>query len=157
MKKGLLIIVLAALLALPMSAMAGMWSITENEMEDVTGQAGITIDMAVQVTSGYVAYGDDDGDDGGTYASAGFFTLSGMKINDGAATPGALDLSGLTIDVGTNASSESALVIGLPSISGQVSFDDILLGDSANGGTSLGSLTLGDLGTAESTITITAH
>ncbi|MFP4476541.1 MAG: DUF6160 family protein [Desulfatibacillaceae bacterium] len=154
MKKGLLIIALAALLALPMSAMAGMWSITENEMEDVTGQAGITIDMAVQVTSGYIAYGDADGDATGTYDTEGFFTLSGMALNDGAG--GAMDLSGLTIDVGTNAGT-SALVIGLPSISGEVSFDDILLGATADSGDSLGSLTLGDLGTSSSTITITAH
>lgn len=153
MKKGLLVIALAALLALPLAAVAGMWSITDNEMEDVTGQAGITIDMTMEVTAGYVAYGDDDGS--GAYSTGGFFTLSGMTINNGGAGTG-MNLSGLTIDVGNNGT-DTALIIGLPSISGDIGFSSLKLGTAADTGNSLGSLTIGDLATSASTIYIKAH
>lgn len=151
MKKGLLIVALAALLVLPMTVFAGMWSITDNEMEDVTGQTGINIDMSLEVTSGYVAYGDEDGG-GATYTSGGYFTMSGMTFNDGAG--GAVDLSGLTIDVGS-AGSVGALIIGLPGISGELAYTALKLGSAADAGGSLGSLTMGDLGTDASTITVT--
>lgn len=153
MKKGLLAVVLAALLVVPVAALAGMWSITDSEMEDVTGQTGVTIDMSLQVTNGYIAYGDSDGV-ATTYTAAGYFTLAGMTV--GGATGGAMNLTGLTVDVGSTGTT-SALIIGLPTISGQIAFGSMKLGSTANGGTSLGSLTLGDLTTAASTIIVKAH
>lgn len=150
MQKGLLIIALATLLVLPMTALAGMWSVTEDEMENVTGQTGISIDLSFRVTSGYLAYGDSDGGTG--YTSPGFFTLSGMRIENTAGT-GNMSLTGLTIDVGSSGAT-GAIVIGLPALSGRVYFSDLKLGSAADAGNSLGSLTLGNVGTTASSITI---
>jgi hypothetical protein len=152
MKKGFLAVVLAALLVVPVAALAGMWSITDSEMEDVTGQTGVTIDMSLQVTAGYIAYGDDGVT--ATYTGPGFLTLAGMTV--GGATGGALNLTNLTVDAGSTGTT-SALIIGLPTLSGKIAFSALKLGSVANDGTSLGSLTLGDLTTSGSTIVVKAH
>ncbi|MFP4476544.1 MAG: DUF6160 family protein [Desulfatibacillaceae bacterium] len=157
MKKGILAVAIAALMMLPLAAMAGMLTgkapLSDSELAGITGQTGVTIDMSLEVTDGYVAYGDDDGTT--DYTDEGFFTLSGMAIDDGAGGP--TQITGLTIDVGTNTDGDSALIIGLPSISGRIGFSALKLGTTADGGSSLGSLTIGDLTTSASTIIISPH
>lgn len=161
MKKGILAVLLVALMALPLAAMAGMLTekapVSDNVLEGVTGQTGVTINASLEVTGGWVAWGDDDGDKLGTsgYTTGGFFTLSGLTINNGGAGT-AMDMDGLTIDVG-NDGTNTALIIGLPQITGDIGFGSLRLGTAANTGTSLGSLTIGDLTTNASTIEIYAH
>lgn len=161
MKKGILAIAIVALMMLPLAAMAGMLTekapISDNELQSITGQTGVTIDMDILVTSGYLAYGDDSGDDavGATYTDAGYFTQSGLFINNGAGVATSID--GLTIDVGTDVGDTTALIIGLPSITGNIGFGALQLGTAAEDGASLGSLTLGDFTLAGSTVAIYPH
>jgi len=107
----------------------------------------------MQVTAGYIAYGDDNG--ASTFTTAGYFTLAGMSVTDSAGT-GAMALTGIQIDVGSSGA-VGAMVITLPSLSGKIAFNSLKLGSAANLGTSLGSLTIGDLTTSASSIIIKAH
>ncbi len=66
--KKLLVLAAALLLLVPATAMAGMTAfidmdeLSNNELADTTGQAGITLTTTVQVlTGGYIAWGDDNG------------------------------------------------------------------------------------------------
>lgn len=151
------ILVLAAVLLLlaPVSAMAGMTAfmnmdeMSGNEMSDVTGQTGITIDMTQQITGGYIAWGDNDGCT--TYGTAGFLVLSTI-------TAGPITVDGLTIDAcydGTTA----YLVLGVPAATINANIAAIRLADSAGFGVgeSLGSLTVGSLQVSAMTVRINAH
>ena len=126
MKKILTAIVLFAFVVLPMSVMA-MTSITEDELSNVTGQAGVSInvDVTANVTVGTVAWGDSDGFTG--YTNAGFVGIEGLTLtvhasgrHDGAfATTGATAVGymandPITIDVGTSDTGTSLVRIGLP-------------------------------------------
>jgi len=160
MKKGILVLALATLLILPLAAMAGMLTekapLSDGALEGVTGQTGVTVDVSIKVTKGFVAWGDDNGTT--NYTDAGYLSLAGMTINDGIGTaPGPTTINGLTIDVGTDTAGTSALIIGLPTISGQIAFNSLKLGSAANSGTSLGSLTIGDITMASSTVVIKPH
>ncbi len=160
--KKMLAIAATALLVLPVLAMAGMTAfdnMTElgPEMAEITGQVGITIDSSIEVTTGYLAWGDSNGYD--TTDTAGVLKLDGLTVNGGA--PGtALDQTGLTIDAGTTGST-SYLVIGLPSISGKITIANVVLGtmatDAATATNSLGSITIGNLTIPKSTVKISAH
>ena len=126
MKKILTAIVLFAFVVLPMSVMA-MTSITEDELSNVTGQAGVSInvDVTANVTVGTVAWGDSDGFTG--YTNAGFVGIEGLTLtvhasgrHDGAfATTGSTAVGymandPITIDVGTSDTGTSLVRIGLP-------------------------------------------
>ncbi|MBU2489072.1 MAG: hypothetical protein KKA60_06750 [Proteobacteria bacterium] len=154
MKKILVLAVVLLLLA-PISAMAGMSAfmnmdeMSGNEMSDVTGQTGITIDLTQEITGGYVAWGDNDGCT--TYTTAGFLILSTI-------TAGPITVDGLTIDAcydGTTA----YLVIGVPSTIINANIAAIRLADSAGFGLgdSLGSLTIGSLAVTGMTVRINGH
>ena len=62
MKKMLLVLCAAALMLIPMSSMAAMTSISDSEMEAVTGQMGISIGVIaeVDVVVDNLSYGDTD-------------------------------------------------------------------------------------------------
>ncbi|SDW62091.1 DUF6160 family protein [Marinobacter mobilis] len=86
--KGLKKIALAtAVAAVPFAAQAELKAMDDATLGSVTGQSGITIELAANVSVGEVAYQDD-----------GFLAITGLSI--GGATPGtALDDIKLTIDV----------------------------------------------------------
>lgn len=160
--KKMLAIAAAMLLVLPVLAMAGMTAfdnMTElgPEMADVTGQVGITIDTSVQVTDGFLAWGDSDGYTG--VSTGAWLKLDNLTVNDGTVAPGPMDQTGLTLDAGATANT-AYLVVGLPSISGQISIGAVYIGTAAdftNPAESLGSITIGDLSVATSTLKISAH
>jgi hypothetical protein len=158
MKKGILALALATLMVLPLAAMAGMLAgkapLPDSTLEGVTGQTGVTLDLSLRVTAGYVAYGDHDGV-AATYTDGGFLSMAGMTIDNGAG--GATTINGLTIDAGTSTDGDTALIIGLPTITGRIAFNSLKLGTAANSGTSLGSLTIGDITMAASTVVIKPH
>jgi len=87
MKKILTLIAVLAIL-FPVSAMAGMTAITDSEMADVSGQAGIDIsvvDVAMDISIANIAWGD--GDSGTVVASqrcvpytAGYLNLGGFDM-----------------------------------------------------------------------------
>ncbi len=154
MKK--LAILAAVLMLIPASVMAGMNILNESSLNDVTGQVGITIDTSVRVVDGFLAWGDSDGH--ATEATGGgFLVLDGLTVNDGLGGTGAMTQDNLTIDAGTTLTT-SYLVIGLPSITGQIGIANIFLGSTISGASeSLGSITIGDLDVPSSTIMISAH
>jgi hypothetical protein len=166
--KKLLALAAAMLLVLPVLAMAGMTAfdnMTElgDEMAEVTGQVGITIDSSLDLTIGYLAWTDADGygstlGTGGT-GGAGCLRLDTITVNDGAG--GALDMTGMTIDAGSNAAGVGYLVIKQPSIEGTVTVGNIYLGtgiaDTYDETMSLGSVTISGLTVGTSIVKISAH
>jgi uncharacterized protein DUF6160 len=86
--KGLKKIALCSAVALaPFAANADLKALNDSAMSDVTGQAGVTIDLSANVSIGEIAYQDQ-----------GFLALSDITL--GGAAPGtALDDIRLTIDV----------------------------------------------------------
>jgi hypothetical protein len=96
--------VFLSLMALPLSAMA-MAEISDQTLSDVTGQAGVSINvnLSMNVSSTVAAWGDPDGV--GSPSTAGFIgiknlNLTGMTINS-QENLGA-DFRPLTIDVATD-------------------------------------------------------
>lgn len=92
--KGLKKIALAtAVAAVPFAAQAELKALDDVSMGDVTGQSGITVELAANVTVGEIAYQDADANETG-----GFLVIDTLTI--GGAAPGtALDDVKLTIDV----------------------------------------------------------
>jgi len=122
MKKLLTAIALIACLILPLSAMA-MSTVADNELSTVTGQAGVSInvDVTANLTIGTLAWGDANGFTG--YTNMGFVGIDNMNMTihvggrqDGVFSGGANYLGNqpLTIDVGTNGSGATLVMIGIP-------------------------------------------
>lgn len=110
MKKLANLVLAAALVVLPLSAFA-MEAITENAMDDVTGQAGVTITFegasSINATLDGLAWGDDNGYNAGGfgYGMAAHVRIDGtIGVNVNIASG-----SRLTIDVDA-----AGLRIGLP-------------------------------------------
>jgi len=143
---------LAALLVLiPVSAMAGMSAVADVDMEDVTGQTGITLTMAVNVTATSMAWGDSDGF--GTYSTAGWVILSNVALP-------AINLQGVTIDAGSDGT-KSILQIDVGTtnlIQGDLTIGDVIIGTTANATTeSLGEIRMVGLGVSTGKIQISGH
>jgi len=103
-------------------AQAEMVAIDDALMGEMTGQAGITIELSTEVTIGDVIYTDTDGLDNG----AGSIAISGVRL--GGATAGtALDNIKIDIDVDDT----DGLVIHL----GATNLSDVLTGNIALAGT----------------------
>ena len=113
--------------ALPMSVLA-MTAIDDNELAEITGQAGVSInvDVTANLSIGTIAWGDSDGFTG--YSNAGYVGIEGLNLtthfsgrHDGpfATTgPSAIGYMGnkpITIDVGSDILGWTTQVrIGLP-------------------------------------------
>ena len=153
MKKSILIslVAMAALVFLPLSAMAQMNAISESEMEEIVGQDGITIDMTLDAYIQLISYGDTDGFSG---SSAGYLNIAQLSIPD----TGSFNLTGMTVDVETTGG-VSRLAIGLPTISGGITIGAIRVGSAAasNSGSSIGTVTISGLNLAGSTVYVRGH
>lgn len=142
----------AVILGLTSVANAELTSVSDAALSEITGQAGLTIDMDVKVSIGNIAYTDTDG--GSTApAAAGTLNIGTLEINDGTgathALSGALSLTGLTVDV----DSVNGVEIGLPAITGRISIGSIDMGT----GTSIGSVAITDLNMAGTSVNIRGH
>lgn len=140
----------ALMLGMASVANAELSSVSDEALADVTGQDGLTIDMQVKVAIGDIDYTDVGG---GAGATDGTLNINTLEINDGLgathALSGALDLTGLTVDVdGVN-----GVEIGLPAITGRISIGGISLGTA----TSIGSVTITDLNMAGTSVNIRGH
>ncbi len=158
MKKLVMALVL---LMVPVAAMAGMNAfmdmdeMSNNELAATTGQTGITLNATVQVTGGYIAWGDTDGCTT-TAATDGWMTMSGIQISS-------LVITGTTVDI-CRTGGTSWLTIGVPAltVAGSVAnifIDDAIRTDNGNlpsGNNSLGHLVF-NLSLAGTTIEITGH
>lgn len=160
--KKLLVLIVAALLLAPVSAMAGMNAfmdmdeLSNSELASTTGQTGITINTTLDIDGGWIAWGDDDGC-AGTTANAGWLVLGNI-------TSSAIVTTGLTIDVCTNGTT-TWLTIGVP----QTTIASLEIAGIYPTGTapasgalppadpSLGSLGIYDLVLAAQTLQITSH
>ena len=149
MKKLLVIAALLLLLA-PVSALAGMTSASEIEMEDVTGQVGMTIDMSMSVVATDVAWGDSDGF--GTYTTAGWLHLRNVTLPT-------ISVNGLVVDQGTGGTvSYIALATTGNLITGSLTIQSVVVGNTATATTeSLGELRVGGIGVSFGTIRISGH
>jgi hypothetical protein len=125
MKKLLVAIVIGALLALPLSAMA-MEKINGADLEDVTGQAGVSIGfgstLVTEISFSSIAWGDPDGVAGA--ANEGWIIIDGnvgltSTVNQGGilvmdvanAAGGDVTLNGVVIPSG-----HTFLALSLPSM-----------------------------------------
>jgi hypothetical protein len=157
MKKLLVAIVIGALLALPLSAMA-MEKIDGAGLEDVTGQAGVSIGfgntMITAISFSSLSWGDPDGVTGATGAAwlviDGDVTLTttisqgGILAMDVAYTAAGVTLNGVNIPATT-----AFLALSLPTTSIAVSVpDQLAIGFNTTAGSlgcTLGLLNLGGL------------
>jgi hypothetical protein len=90
-KRTLFWVMLVALL--PLAAWAGMTAITDNELQGVQGQTGITISASVGMTATGMGWEDNDGFSGAS--GTGAVILSGVTMPT-------VSLTGVIIDAGTN-------------------------------------------------------
>jgi len=144
-----LVAVIAMLL--PVSAMAGMTATSDLDMEEVTGQTGITITMAVTVDASSIAWGDSDGF--GSYTTAGWLVLSSVS------TP-TVNLSNVTIDCGSDGGN-AILNINLGTtnlIQGNLTVGNVIIGTTASASTaSIGEIRMTGLGIKTGAIQIKGH
>ncbi len=149
MKKLLVLVALLLILA-PVSAMAGMTSASDVDLEEVTGQVGMTVDMNMSVTATSVAWGDSDGF--GTYTTAGWLVLSSVSLPS-------ISLSGVVIDVGgTATTSYLSIATSGNLVTGNLTVGAIIIGSSATSSTeSLGELRVTGVGVSFGTIRISGH
>lgn len=120
MKRTLFWVAVIALV--PLAAWAGMTAITDTELQEVKGQTGITIDMAVSISAGDMGWEDADGFTGAL--NTGAVILSGVSLPT-------FSLSGVVIDAGTSAAGTSYLSIDTGStnvITGTFEIGDLIIG-----------------------------
>ena len=151
--KKIIVLVAALMLIVPVSAMAGMTAfmdmneMTDTEMASTTGQTGITINQTLNISGGYIAWGDDDG----CANSEGWLTLSTLTVSQ-------LVITGMTIDVcHASGTVTTWLTIGQPALTVSAGIAAIKVGSVINGGASLGELVIHSLAVGAMTIQITGH
>lgn len=159
-----LVVMAAFVLSVMLGSYAGVKALTamsEDEMGDVSGQEGITLDISIQssFTVGEMQYVDNDGN-GNTRGVVGIKNISPQS---------ALDISGLTIDADgattVGGTQGGAIVLGIPSVASGVRVgvvpggDDLAFdGATTGGGNSMGEFGMGDIsGVSGTTIEVAAH
>lgn len=139
------------LVVFPALAFGGMVLMDdEMEVENVTGQVGMTLDMSMTLSATAIAWGDSDGF--GTYTSAGWLIYSGVTLPT-------IAFSNTLIDLG-NGGGTSYLAIGTTGnvITGNLTIGSIIVGSSANSTTqSLGELRITGMAVNFGTIRISGH
>jgi len=175
MKKITKLLAIATVVAMIPFTAFSMDVISDNEMEQITGQSGVTIVFAGNASQGALsidvglrglAWGDTDGTGGDT--DAGYFTMNGYNSTNGQPMTTTLSikiahLSTMTLDVGTTGTAAlqvdstdvvptntSFLRLGVPDLTLEVNMADegkLVLADNSSGtnGKELGTLSLTDL------------
>lgn len=149
MKKLLIVAALLLILA-PVSAMAGMTTASEKELEGVSGQVGMTVDMSMTVVASSVAWGDSDGFS--TWNTQGWLILSNFSLPT-------IAISNLIIDVGTTgATSYLSLLTSGNIVTGNLVVGSIIVGSAATSTTqSLGELRVNGIGVSFGRIMLSGH
>jgi len=139
------------LLLLPAAAIAGMTAASDMDLEEVTGQTGITITMNVTMSADSMAWGDSDGF--GTYSTAGWLVLSAVS------TP-SVNMQNVTIDCGSDGTT-SILQINLGTsnlIQGNLTIGNVIIGTTASASTaSIGEIRMTGLGVKTGAIQVKGH
>lgn len=142
---------LVLVIMVPVLALAGMKIASDEDMEAVQGQVGITITMNTTVSAGDISWEDKDGFTGG--ASTGAVVLSGVT------TPN-IAISNVIIDAGTtNSVSYLQIDTGVNNIiSGDFVVNSIIVGSGYAATTAdLGKLTIRNTKVSFGTIKISGH
>ena len=113
-----------AIMLLPLSVMA-MTPVSDNDLANVTGQSGVSInvDVTMDLGVGVAAWGDDDGF-GSTYTQKGWVGIKDMSVktlhifprSDYVGASATDKLQFLTIDVGSDGTT-TKVRIGIPTLS----------------------------------------
>ncbi len=113
--KGLNKLALAAAISAAPFAQAELTAMDDSFLEGMTGQAGITLDLNLDMSIAEIRYADEDGQ-GTDVGDGGFLTLSNIEIfGDQGVTGTQALIKGVTIDVDGN----DGIVIGFGQIGGQ--------------------------------------
>lgn len=150
MKKLFVVAALLLLLA-PVSAMAGMTTASEKDLEGVAGQVGVTITMtSMNVTATRIAWGDSDGFTGAT--TAGWLVLSNVTMPT-------ISIPSLKLDVGNDGTTTFlALETTGNLVTGDLTIGNIVVGSTATSvSPSLGQLNVNGIGVSFGTIRISGH
>ncbi|MBI9077521.1 MAG: hypothetical protein JEZ02_19105 [Desulfatibacillum sp.] len=153
-----LIFLVAALLLSASFSLGGMTALEDMELSEIKGQVGLTIDIALEATSGYLSLMDFDGfpDDTNPASDKACVTLGDFWANGGTAnTP--VTGTGWKIDVGSDgASSYLILVIGTLTNDDDSGwgFDSLKIGTEPNTGLNIGKIAMTGIQMGDSTIRI---
>jgi hypothetical protein len=131
--------------------MAGMTAVSDVDLEEVTGQTGITITMTVTVEATSMAWGDSDGF--GTYTTQGWVILSNVSMPS-------TNLDGVTIDCGSHGTTSILQIdVGTDNlIEGNLTIGNVIIGTTASASTeSIGEIRMVGLGIKTGAIQIQGH
>jgi len=139
------------LMMIPQLGTAGMVPISEEQLNDVVGQAGFSLqtdklnwDMKIETLS----YGDSDGLGPGTNTTAGYFSLCGIVFKGAAQFTTPLKVDMTTTGNGSGQIGLTSLNLTMTGMTLQVdrfSIDAIRLGSTPGTGGSLGSIYMSNL------------
>ena len=160
MKKFIYEIALACMVLLAVTPLAfgGMTALEDTELSEVKGQVGVTIDIAFEATSGYIALMDYDGfpTDTGGEADRACITLGEFWAH-GATAGTPVTGEGWTIDVGNDGTS-SYLIIGIGELTESDDsgwgFNAFKIGQDPDEGQNIGRIAMTGIQMAGSTIRI---
>jgi len=139
------------LMIIPHLGSAGMNPLSEEQLKDVVGQAGLSMQVDKlnwNMTIDTLAYGDSDGLGAGTNTTAGYVSLCGIVFNGAARFTTPLTVDVVTAGSGSGNVGLTSLNMTMTGMTLQVdrfSIDAIRLGSAAGTGSSLGSLYLSNL------------
>lgn len=139
------------LMMIPLWGTAGMTPISEEQLGDVIGQAGLSFqvdNLNWDMTIDTLSYGDQDGLGPGTGTTAGYFSLCGIVFKGGAqfTTPLMVDI--VTAGNGSGNVGLTSLNMTMTGMTLQVdrfSIDAIRLGSTPGTGNSLGSIYMSNM------------
>jgi hypothetical protein len=139
------------LMIIPQMGTAGMTPLSEEQLHNVVGQAGISLqidklnwNMAIDTLS----YGDSDGLGPGTNTTAGYLSLCGIVFKGAAQFTDPLKVDVVTTGDGTGNIGLTGLDITMTGMTVQVdrfSIDAIRLGSAPGAGNSLGSIYMSNM------------
>jgi len=116
---------LALVLLLPIIALAGMKIASDDDLENIQGQVGITLSMSTTVKAGDIAWEDADG----LQAATG---TTGAVILSGVTTP-SISISNVIIDAGIFAATTTSYLVldtGTQNIiSGDFTVNGVIIGN----------------------------
>jgi hypothetical protein len=139
------------LIIIPQMGTAGMTPLSEEQMNNVVGQAGISFQIDKlnwNITIDTLSYGDSDGLGPGTNTTAGYLSLCGIVFKGAAQFTDPLTVDVVTTGNGTGQVGLTSLNVTMTGMTLQVdrfSIDAIRLGSQPGTGDSLGSIYMSNM------------
>ena len=136
------------LMIIPQLGTAEMASLSEDQLNGVVGQAGMSFQidrLNWNMTIETLAYGDEDGMGPGTNTTAGYFSLCGIEFVGAAQFTDPLKLDISTTGNGPGVKSVNMTMTGMTLQVDRFSIDAIRLGSKPGTGESLGSIYMSNM------------